>query len=617
MESPPPPHSSPRSSIARGSGVLVARALSVLGLAAASLALAVQELAAGPVLAKFVKENVLSDSNRQRLLLTLLGSILVTVGVLATGWLVRGRRLDDQQRLTRLGRLGCPLVLAAFVPPLAQRGLLDQLSHVLTMTGFVLVLEAVLRVSLAEWQRPSQVVASPRPGKVLGAVRRLGRRLAELRWLPLALVAAAAVGFAGFIAFFTIRTHLHFGTAAYDLGQYDSLFWNALHGHPFRCPALLRGEPDWSSLRGHAEPSIYVLMPVYALFPRAETLLVLQAVLVGSAALPVYWIAARRLPRSAAVVLAFAYLLYAPMHGGIFYDVHFQPFGASFALWAIDALDRRRYLLYGVLFAIALGCREDVPILFMVLGAFLILSGHHVRAGLATLLVSVVYFGVMRFWIMPRAGSWFFADIYKQLQPPGDASYRGILKTLLTNPTFVVQTLLTEAKLRYALQILLPLALLPLRRPWLWASLLPGAAVTLLTTQSWAQTDIAFQYVAYFPPLIFPAAALALASYGNDAAGGGEAAGGGGGGGGRDRADHHRLGGHPAAPRVPGRLPGDQLRPGQRGGPQEEAGAARADRPGAGGCAGRGQRARGPARLEPAEHVHPARRRPGRRLPAV
>ena len=70
---------------------------------------------------------------------------------------------------------------------------------------------------------------------------------------------------------------------------------------------------------------------------------------------------------------------------------------------------------------------------------------------------------------------------------------------------------MTPEKLRYTLQILAPLAFLPLRRWWLAASLVPGAVLTLLTTEYGPTLDIGYQYGCDFVPYVFPAVALALA----------------------------------------------------------------------------------------------------------
>src|SRR5262249_15335505 len=102
------------------------------------------------------------------------------------------------------------------------------------------------------------------------------------------------------------------------------------------------------------------------------------------------------------------------------------------------------------------------------------------------------------FVIMPSFGPWFFQDVYKDLLPEGAANFGGVIATMLSNPIFTIRSLLTADKLRYALQILLPLAFLPIRRSYLIVSVVPGSIFTLLTTQYAPTIDIGFQYSGHF-----------------------------------------------------------------------------------------------------------------------
>src|SRR5262249_59606812 len=104
------------------------------------------------------------------------------------------------------------------------------------------------------------------------------------------------------------------------------MFFNLMHGRPFRTWSVLNGGKNWSMLSNHAELTMFALMPIYALRPNAETLLIMQATALALGAIPLYYFAARRLPRPAAMLLAVAYVFYAPMHGANYYDIHFQPF---------------------------------------------------------------------------------------------------------------------------------------------------------------------------------------------------------------------------------------------------------------------------------------------------
>ena len=103
--------------------------------------------------------------------------------------------------------------------------------------------------------------------RVAGWRDRLPPRL-RLR-IPAATIAAMAIFYIAYMSFFTVRNHHRFNTYTWDLGQIDNQFYNFLHGHPFRCTALIRGG-NWSELRNHAEATMFFLLPIYALRPAAR-----------------------------------------------------------------------------------------------------------------------------------------------------------------------------------------------------------------------------------------------------------------------------------------------------------------------------------------------------------
>jgi uncharacterized membrane protein len=477
------------------------RAIAVLCLAGASTAYAAL-ISLARHLDEFDAHNTSSGIGRRRLFAALGIGAGVALLTSAVYWLRRKDR--GAERLARASRILSPFVLGApLFPVLRSDDQMDLLARVAAMAIFVVALEPLLRVSLAELATAS--------GSVVVRFREATRwMLARVERKGAWGVAVLVAGYALYMSYFTILNHRHFTTSAFDLGCYDSAFYNALHGHPFRSPPGIPDGGDWSMLRVHAEFAMYALLPFYAVCPRAETLLVLQSCALASGAVPIYRMAARRISRGAGLVLAAAYLLYAPMHGANFYDVHFQTFAAAAVLWAIDALDARHTKRFVALFVLALSCREDIPLLFLGVAGYLVFA--RVRPGLGILLglASLLYFVVVKFVVMTSFGSWWFGDMYKDLYPPGDPTLAGVLRTIVLNPLYTLQTLVKPEKVVYLLQILTPLAFLPLRRKLVWLSLVPAAFLTLLTTGYPATIQIRFQYSCYFIALIFPAAVLAL-----------------------------------------------------------------------------------------------------------
>jgi uncharacterized membrane protein len=492
-------------------GVL-ARATFVLGLCGFSLAAFFVQLFGAKWIVGFVGANVAPAPTRHRMLVSIAEGTGVGILLVLALW-PWGRPKARTARVMRTARLLLPAILPGFAYPLLRVGEWDVFPRIAAIAVVAVVADFCFRASIAEILAARLLVARWM-GAAAAAWSRLLNRVRPTLSPEFILVLLGAAGYAIWMGIYTIVNHRHFTTMAFDLGAYNNMFYNALHGHPFRCTAIFRQAANWSMLSTHAEFTMYALLPFYALYQNSEMLLILQAAALGSGAIPIYRFAARRIPSGMALLLAFAYLLYAPMHQANSYDVHFQPFGAAFTLWALDFLDARRLALFSLFFVLAIGCREDIPVGFFVVGAYLILAGQQPRMGALLCAISAAYFVVIKFVLMPRFGQWWFSDLYKDLYPVGENSYGGVVKTLITNPTYVFKTLITTEKLTFFLQTTAPLAFLPLRRRLLWMSLLPGAMFTLLTTAYSPTVEISFQYVCYNIPFLFLAAALSLAMMG-------------------------------------------------------------------------------------------------------
>lgn len=494
-------------------GAYLATAFAVLALVGFSLVLAVQSLLIVRTTPGFYAGNVLGAPGRLRLLITL--GIGALIPLLAAGVYALRRRAAAVPVLERLARLLCPLLLSGFVPPLFawQFGQKSTLQYLFFLVLFVFASQYLLRISLREWSTVQGPGWLARPWGRLSAF--CARRANAL---GLTTVLLAAAGYALYTAYYSIHQHRLIQTFAFDLGIYDNLMSGALHGRLFRSPVLF-GDLRHNYLAGHAEYGMLLFLPFYALRPGAETLLILQSLVLGFSAVPLFLFARTRLPTGLSLVLALCYLLFAPLHGPNFYDFHWLPLAIFFHFWLYFALATRRNWLAVAMVLVLFSMREDIALGLCVLGAFLCLTGERVRFGLVLSLVSVVWFAINKFVIMRLAGSWWFDDIYAELFADGKSGYGSILKTILSNPTYTLTTLAREPKLVYIFHLLTPLAFLPVRKLVLIGLLLPGFFFTLLTTGYWPTTSIAFQYTTHWIPYLFLASVLSLWLLGRESEG--------------------------------------------------------------------------------------------------
>lgn len=330
------------------------------------------------------------------------------------------------------------------------------------------------------------------------------------RGAPLALVVCGVFIYGAYTLYFSIQQHQRLATSAFDLGIYDNLMYNALHGQLFRSPVLF-GPRGGNYLAGHAEFIMLAFVPFYGLWPGPYFLLTLQAVLLAGAALPLYALGKHLIGRWGGAVLALCYLLYAPLHGSAFYDFHWLPLTIFFNFSLQWAVVSKRNWAAASCFVILLLIREDVSVGLFFFGLAMLLAGY--RAGLALLMsaVSVVWFIAVRFGIMPLAGPFHFPSmIYGALIAPGEAGFVSVVKTLLVNPVYFLKTLLTQDKLTYALHIMAPVLLLPWRALATAVFCAGGVFFTLMTTNYPPTLSIAFQYPSHWIPYVFGAVAVLL-----------------------------------------------------------------------------------------------------------
>ncbi len=467
----------------------------------ASIGLFVGTLANLPVtlLGPFLEENSLDPEVRTRLAWWLAAgaaSFLVVTLVY-----VAARRRRGVSALRRASEVLFPFSLLFLLPSLfvAVPWSYQPLTYLIGLTVTVLLLERLLLRSQRAW--PTAAL------QYWQAKIRLSPRVQK--WLPLGVVVAGSIFYAVYFSHYTILNHQRFNTASYDLGINVNWCYNALHGHPERSTVLF-GPNGGHFLGNHAIFAMAFWLPIYAIKPGAEVLLIVQATLAGSAAITLYLFASTQLPRWSAVVVAFAYLFFAPLHGPNFYDFHelLPPLPVHFLLyWAIA---RQKNWLVLLLVPVLWSFREDVAVGLTVLGVFLLITGTRPRMGLAIAAASGLWFVLIKFAIMPRYWQTWFASIYKELQAPGARGYGTVVQTILINPMYFLTTMLKEEKLIYFLHFFGPLALLPARRAAFLLLAIPGFAFSLLTTGYAPTLSIAFQYTCHSIPYVFAATVLML-----------------------------------------------------------------------------------------------------------
>ncbi len=152
-------------------------------------------------------------------------------------------------------------------------------------------------------------------------------------------------------------------TQATDLGIFMQSLYSTLHGR------LLFEQPDYQALGVtsflglHFSPILIAIVPLYAIFPYAQTLLILQAFVVAIGSVPSFLIAKTVNDERRALGFSAFYLAYAPLLGANLYDFHVEAFLPVLLLFTFYFVQTKRYPRSLIPILLSLATLEASPVL--------------------------------------------------------------------------------------------------------------------------------------------------------------------------------------------------------------------------------------------------------------
>jgi len=328
---------------------------------------------------------------------------------------------------------------------------------------------------------------------------------------PWVLLGAAIAAYVLYVSVHTIQHHWSLGTSAFDLGIQENILWNTVHGD-ILYSSLMGG----NYLGVHTSLVLLLIAPIYALAPSTETLLVLQAMALGMAALPLFLLSRTILEnRWQGLLVATLWLTHPAVAGANFYDFHPIAFSPLFLFTAVYFWRLQRWAPFWISIALLLSVKEELSIIVVLLGIVTLMSGNR-RRGLQIVAVGAAAYVLLQHIVIPHfAGgdhsySWYYSDII----PTGEGP-RGLVTTVVLNPIFAVKFILTQPKALYVFQLFAPLAFLPFFTARGAVLISYGLAATLLASRP-PLHQIGFQYALTLLALGFVGALIALLRFSDD-----------------------------------------------------------------------------------------------------
>lgn len=281
-----------------------------------------------------------------------------------------------------------------------------------------------------------------------------------------------------FYALISVSAYAQYLSAGYDLGIFDQAVRAYAH---FQAPVSAVKAPGFDILGDHFHPILALLAPLYWVWDNPVMLLLAQAVLIGSSIPVVHRFAARRCGSGwTPLFIAGVYGLGWPLQAMANFDFHEVAFGVPILACAIDAIDRRSYRAAFAWSACLLLVKEDMGMVVLALAIYVAvvqgtptprwhlgrLTARRPSPAAALLaLLGIVGFLVATLVVIPRlAPDGSFA--YWQYSSLGNSPLKAA-QTIVTRPWHAAWAFVTpDIKIFTLLALLVPLAFLPLRSPY-------------------------------------------------------------------------------------------------------------------------------------------------------
>ena len=336
-----------------------------------------------------------------------------------------------------------------------------------------------------------------------------GKRLWGIVCLSGALVFALLVGLT------SVLRYRDYGAPNFDFGIFVQMFYSMRRS--FAPVTTVERDRLLSHFAVHLSPVYYLLLPVFFVFPFPETLQVSQALILASAAAPLFLLCKEKAlsPRHSALLTLAA--VFSPMvYCGTFYDFHENCFLLPLLLWTFYFFEKDRFLPTVLFAALTLTVKEDAALYVALFAVFVLLDRKKYVRGAVLLVLAGGWF-ICALAILKAYGLGVMTSRYENFLTPGDSLFSAV-KYVLLDPGYAFTQLFRDAdgspfgKLRFLLQVLAPLAFLPcaVKKPSRLLLLLPMLVMNLLTTYVY-QYDIGFQYSFGTAAFLFYLAALNLA----------------------------------------------------------------------------------------------------------
>jgi len=278
-----------------------------------------------------------------------------------------------------------------------------------------------------------------------------------------------------------------FSTAAYDVGLYDQGIW-----------LMSRFLAPFTTIKGvylfgdHAAFYSLLIAPLFWIWNNINFLYIFQTVLLALGAIPLFIYARGKLnSRFLALTIALSYLLYPALQNMNLENFHPEAASVFFVICALFFLLKEEFNLFYPFAALSILGKEDISITVAFMGLYLLVFKKNIRHGIITLIIGAGWYLLASRVIMPA-----FNGINLFSSQPVVYSYwfQGLAANLF-NPNYYWSNFTHPESIKYFMNLLLPLAFIPLLGFRILILALPALTINVLGGGYLRSIDFHYNYV--------------------------------------------------------------------------------------------------------------------------
>lgn len=331
------------------------------------------------------------------------------------------------------------------------------------------------------------------------------------------------LAYIGYFSYLTILRYHTLYANYFDLGiMHQTVFntYRALRTGDFSRFLELTNPHGYDQVKRmaiHNDILLAFLAPFYFIYNGAETLLIIQSLVLGLGAFALYGISQivfqkQKGKEMIGLIFSASYLLFPAMERANIFEFHAVTLATGLLLFMFYFLLKKKYFYSCLFFIASIFSKEEVALSTAFFGLyilFLTLKNKKIQVnerkkeilfGVFIFVTSLVWFFLSMLVIIPifRKEMSFALTYYSDFGDSPVQVFFGILK----NPTSIIKYVWHVDTARYLLFLLGPTAFLSLFAPLQFVIVLPEFAINLLSN-NWNMRNIIYHYTSVITPFIF------------------------------------------------------------------------------------------------------------------